>query len=184
MLTLTEIAENPLRLARRLKAHDGPELVFRPLTKADTGHLAGFLRALSSASRRFSTFDGYDRAAAQELCDAIARVRPGAALGWGKPLPADGGRHEAERLLAAGADLISLGRPFLANPDLVERLRIGAPINPVRDQGLMYTGGAAGCTDHPTLAATATATAGAGAGDGAGAGAGDDGIRVPERTAL
>ncbi|MBY8864446.1 GNAT family N-acetyltransferase [Streptomyces sennicomposti] len=73
MLTLTEIAENPLRLARRLKAHDGPELVFRPLTRADTGHLAGFLGALSSASRRFSTFDGYDRAAAQELCDAIAR---------------------------------------------------------------------------------------------------------------
>lgn len=30
-------------------------------------------------------------------------------------------------MLAAGADLVALGRPFLANPDLVERLRRGAP---------------------------------------------------------
>ncbi|NYI05324.1 alkene reductase [Allostreptomyces psammosilenae] len=68
-------------------------------------------------------------------------------------IPADGGRREAERLLAAGADLISLGRPFLANPDLVERLRTGAPLNPVRDQYLMYVGGETGYTDYPTLAA-------------------------------
>jgi N-ethylmaleimide reductase len=73
-------------------------------------------------------------------------------LGWGKPLPADGGRDAAERLLAAGADLISLGRPFLANPDLVERLRIGAPLNPVRDRYLMYVGGETGYTDYPVLA--------------------------------
>ncbi len=74
-------------------------------------------------------------------------------LGWGQPLPADGGRQAGERLLAAGADLISLGRAFLANPDLVERLRTGAPVNQVRDQGLMYTGGELGYTDYPTLAA-------------------------------
>ncbi|MER6999168.1 alkene reductase [Streptomyces sp. NPDC000410] len=73
-------------------------------------------------------------------------------LGWGVPLPADGGRQEGERLLAAGADLISLGRAFLANPDLVERLRVGAPLNPVRDDGLMYVGGEDGYTDYPTLA--------------------------------
>ncbi|GHG18771.1 oxidoreductase [Streptomyces hydrogenans] len=73
-------------------------------------------------------------------------------LGFGGPLPADGGKGAGERLLAAGADLISLGRPFLANPDLVERLRTGAPVNPLREEGLMYTGGAEGYTDYPTLA--------------------------------
>ena len=57
----------------------------------------------------------------------------------------------AHRLLDAGADLIALGRPFLANPDLVERLRLGAPLNPVRDRYLMYVGGAAGYTDYPAL---------------------------------
>ncbi|TXS40768.1 alkene reductase [Streptomyces sp. uw30] len=55
------------------------------------------------------------------------------------------------RLLAAGADLIALGRPFLANPDLVRRLALGAPLNPVRDRYLMYTGGATGYTDYPAL---------------------------------
>ncbi|MFF3938783.1 oxidoreductase [Streptomyces phaeofaciens] len=56
-----------------------------------------------------------------------------------------------ERLLAAGADLVALGRPFLANPDLVRRLRLGAPLNPVRDRYFMYVGGAAGYTDYPAL---------------------------------
>ncbi|AZQ35214.1 alkene reductase [Streptomyces cyaneochromogenes] len=58
---------------------------------------------------------------------------------------------ESDRLLAAGADLIALGRPFLANPDLVRRLAVGAPLNPVRDRYLMYTGGATGYTDYPAL---------------------------------
>ncbi|AUY51492.1 alkene reductase [Streptomyces sp. CB01881] len=73
-------------------------------------------------------------------------------LGWGGPLPDDGGRSAGERLLAAGADLVSYGRGFLANPDLVERLRTGAPLNPVRG-GLMYASGAEGYTDYPVLAA-------------------------------
>ncbi|MBP0455470.1 alkene reductase [Kitasatospora sp. RG8] len=73
-------------------------------------------------------------------------------LGWGGPLPEDGGRSAGERLLAAGVDLVSYGRGFLANPDLVERLRTGAPLNPVRG-GLMYASGAEGYTDYPVLAA-------------------------------
>ncbi|MFF1903643.1 alkene reductase [Kitasatospora sp. NPDC058218] len=73
------------------------------------------------------------------------------ALPWPGPLPADGGRAAAERLLDAGADLISLGRAFLANPDLVTRLRTGAPLNPIRDAHLMYVGGETGYTDYPTL---------------------------------
>ncbi|GAA3379561.1 hypothetical protein GCM10017750_33780 [Streptomyces racemochromogenes] len=75
------------------------------------------------------------------------------ALPWPGPLAADGGRHEAERLLAAGADLVCLGRAFLANPDLVERLRAGAALNPLREEGLMYVGGADGYTDYPALSA-------------------------------
>ncbi|MEU5432092.1 alkene reductase [Streptomyces sp. NPDC020719] len=75
-------------------------------------------------------------------------------LGWPAAMPADGGRGAGERLLAAGADLISLGRAFLANPDLVERLEAGAPLNQVRDKYTMYVGGPTGYTDYPTLAAT------------------------------
>ena len=67
-------------------------------------------------------------------------------------IPADGGRAAGERMLDAGADLVSLGRPFLANPDLPERIRTGAPVNAVRDKYLMYVGGATGYTDYPSLA--------------------------------
>jgi N-ethylmaleimide reductase len=48
------------------------------------------------------------------------------------------------------ADLIAFGRPFIANPDLVERLRTGAPLNPL-DKATLYGGGAHGYTDYPTL---------------------------------
>ncbi|MFJ6463216.1 alkene reductase [Streptomyces sp. NPDC091387] len=64
---------------------------------------------------------------------------------------ADGGKRRGERLLAEGADLIALGRGFLANPDLVERLRTGAPLNEVRPEFLMHVHGAEGYTDYPSL---------------------------------
>ena len=46
------------------------------------------------------------------------------------------------------ADLIAFGRPFLANPDLVERMQAGVPLNEP-DQSTFYTPGAAGYTDYP-----------------------------------
>jgi N-ethylmaleimide reductase len=58
----------------------------------------------------------------------------------------------AERWLAQGrADLIAFGRKFLANPDLPERLRLRAPLNP-DDPTTYYGGGAKGYTDYPSLA--------------------------------
>ena len=48
------------------------------------------------------------------------------------------------------ADLIAFGRPFISNPDLVERLRINAPLN-APDPATMYGGGAGGYTDYPFL---------------------------------
>ncbi|MGW5225701.1 hypothetical protein ACWEP5_12255 [Nocardia niigatensis] len=72
-------------------------------------------------------------------------------LGWDVPLPVCGGTAAARALLAAGADLVSLGCSFLANPDLVDRLRTDAPLNPVRGAHLMYVGGAEGYTDYPVL---------------------------------
>lgn len=49
------------------------------------------------------------------------------------------------------ADLFAFGRPFIANPDLVERLKTGAPLNEL-DPTTLYGGGAKGYTDYPTLA--------------------------------
>ena len=57
----------------------------------------------------------------------------------------------AEQSLAHGADLVAFGRPYIANPDLVERLRQNAPLN-TPDQKTFYGGGAKGYTDYPALA--------------------------------
>jgi N-ethylmaleimide reductase len=57
----------------------------------------------------------------------------------------------ANKVLAADeADLIAFGKPFLANPDLVERLKRGAPLN-APDKATFYGGGAKGYTDYPVL---------------------------------
>jgi N-ethylmaleimide reductase len=50
------------------------------------------------------------------------------------------------------ADLVSFGVPFLANPDLVERLRADAPLN-AADRSTFYGGDGRGYTDYPTLGA-------------------------------
>jgi len=57
----------------------------------------------------------------------------------------------AERDLAAGkCDLVAVGRPFIANPDLVARWKTGAAEN-VPDMNTFYTPGAKGYTDYTTL---------------------------------
>ena len=48
------------------------------------------------------------------------------------------------------ADLVAFGRPFIANPDLVHRLRENAPLAAVNPKTL-YGGGAEGYTDYPAL---------------------------------
>jgi N-ethylmaleimide reductase len=56
-----------------------------------------------------------------------------------------------EAVDSGAADLFAIGRGFLANPDLVERLRTGAPLNEP-DAGTFYAGTEKGYTDYPALA--------------------------------
>jgi N-ethylmaleimide reductase len=59
----------------------------------------------------------------------------------------------ANKVLSAGkADLIAFGKLFIANPDLVERLKRGAPLN-APDKATFYGGDAKGYTDYPALEA-------------------------------
>ena len=63
------------------------------------------------------------------------------------------GKASAQQVLADDqADLIAFGRAFIANPDLVERLREDQPLN-VPDPSTFYTPGAEGYTDYPTFSA-------------------------------
>jgi N-ethylmaleimide reductase len=64
------------------------------------------------------------------------------------------GGYDAERaesdLAADKCDLIAVGRPFLANPDLVARWKTGAAENEP-DMDTFYTPGPTGYTDYPVL---------------------------------
>jgi N-ethylmaleimide reductase len=51
---------------------------------------------------------------------------------------------------ADDADLIAFGRPFISNPDLVERFANGWPLNPPAEQKIWYSFTAEGYTDFPT----------------------------------
>ena len=53
---------------------------------------------------------------------------------------------------AKAADLVAFGRPFIANPDLVERLKSGAALAEM-NPATLYGGGAEGYTDYPALSA-------------------------------
>jgi N-ethylmaleimide reductase len=55
-----------------------------------------------------------------------------------------------EAIERQGADLVAFGRPYIANPDLVERLRHNGPYNE-GDRSTYYGGGAKGYTDYPSL---------------------------------
>jgi 2,4-dienoyl-CoA reductase-like NADH-dependent reductase (Old Yellow Enzyme family) len=57
----------------------------------------------------------------------------------------------ATELLAAGeADAVAFGKLFIANPDLLRRMRLGGPFNEPDTAGF-YAGGSKGYTDYPTL---------------------------------
>ena len=57
-----------------------------------------------------------------------------------------------ETIEGGKADLIAFGKPFISNPDLVERLKDDATLAEP-DQATFYGGGAKGYTDYPALAA-------------------------------
>jgi len=70
---------------------------------------------------------------------------------FGGPIILAGG-YDAERadadLQAKQGDLIAFGRPFIANPDLVQRFKTGQALN-VTDPDTFYTPGEQGYTDYP-----------------------------------
>lgn len=86
---------------------------------------------------------------APRLTDILGFMRPA----FPGPLLVNGGlsADAASDLIDRGlADLAAFGRAFLANPDLPERLRRGAPLN-APDPASFYGGGAAGYVDYPAL---------------------------------
>lgn len=87
-----------------------------------------------------------DQSVVESMCTAFRGNGGGAII-----LSGGYGRERAEADLQSGAaDVVAFGRPFIANPDLVERLSSGAPLA-APDQATFYTPGKEGYTDYPRL---------------------------------
>jgi len=111
-------------------------------------YLARRLNALDLAYLHVGYDSSYSRgiAPAFNAIDLIRPVYTGTLLAVGGFTKVSGGAA-----LAAGrADLIVYGRPFISNPDLVERFRLDASLNPW-DVRTFYGGDDHGYTDYPTL---------------------------------
>lgn len=126
--------------------HSDPHRVMMDVLELLAARGIGFLHVIEpevsgDGSRR--TTGGHD---APDVLAIARRVYAG-------PLIAAGGydKARAEDVLARnGADLIAFGRPFISNPDLVERLRSDAPLA-APDRATFYTRGPAGYVDYPDL---------------------------------
>lgn len=83
----------------------------------------------------------------EPVIDAIRAEFQGTYIGNG----AYTAEEARERIAAGRCDLVSFGRPFIANPDLVERFRCNAPLN-AWDASTFYGGHERGYIDYPSLA--------------------------------
>lgn len=92
---------------------------------------------------------------APDLPDLIAMIRPA----FTGTLIANGGitPDAGAALVADGkVDIVAFGRDYLANPDLPDRIRAGAPLNAHRQESFYgYAPAEVGYTDYPTLAQSA-----------------------------
>ncbi|WP_328784477.1 alkene reductase [Streptomyces canus] len=111
---------------------------------------------LTELSRLGLAYVHLEATAPEETLLDLRRVWPGA-LVMNPVLPMgakQAGRSEADHWLGLGAELISFGRAFIANPDLVERLRTDLPIAPA-DEATYFQGGDSGYLTYPAYQYTA-----------------------------
>ena len=127
--------------------HSDPGQVMRDVVALLEARRIGFLHVIEpevsgDGSRSTGTAGGAP--------DVLGAVR----AGFSGVLVAAGG-YDRERAEAAlrdrRADLVAFGRPFISNPDLVARMREGAPLSPP-DRRTFYTRGPAGYVDYPDRA--------------------------------
>ncbi len=113
-------------------------------------YLAQRLNSFGLAYLHTGYDSGYSRGTAPSFnpIDLIRSVYTGTLLAVGGFTKASG-----EAAIASGrADFIAYGRPFISNPDLVERFRVDAPLSPW-DVRTFYGGDDHGYTDYPALGA-------------------------------
>jgi N-ethylmaleimide reductase len=133
----------------RVSVRLSPNGTFNDMSDSDP--VGTFSYAISELSKRKIAFLHFIE---KMMGDPVVHVTLAQARSWfNGPLAVNGGftKERAEQVVGKGlADLVAIGVPFIANPDLVERFKRGAPLNEP-DMGTFYGGSEKGYTDYPTL---------------------------------
>jgi N-ethylmaleimide reductase len=119
-------------------ADSNPQALFGALAEALGRRNIAYIHVVEGATQGARDFAPFDYA-------ALKRAFSGAYI-------ANNGYTRAMAIAAIRenrADMIAFGRAFISNPDLVERLRVDAPLAE-GDRSTYYGGGAKGYTDYPT----------------------------------
>jgi N-ethylmaleimide reductase len=124
---------------------DDPETTFGAIVQRLSEYGLAYLHVVNPATDEMQKGEKPD-ARAMRMLDLIRQKYRGALMLAG----GFDGPTAAQWLREGRADLIAFGRKFIANPDLPERLRIGAPLNK-DDPTTYYGGGAKGYTDYSSL---------------------------------
>jgi N-ethylmaleimide reductase len=121
--------------------NSNPYETYGPLVKALASRDLAYLHLMEGPKQTAN--------AQQDSAPVAAQYRPL----YPAILIASGGMElgQAEEILASGtADLVAFGAAFVANPDLVARLRQGLPLA-VAQRDTFYQGGEAGYTTYPAI---------------------------------
>ncbi len=117
-----------------------PTAVFFPLVRELSRFGLAYMHVVEGHTQGPREFNGFDFEALRKSFEGPWIVNNGYT------------REMAIEALESGrADLVAFGRPYIANPDLVERFRANAPLNEV-DWDHTFGGGERGYTDYATLA--------------------------------
>ncbi|AUX26467.1 12-oxophytodienoate reductase [Sorangium cellulosum] len=148
--------------ADRVGARLSPRSEYNDMSDSDPAELFSHV-ATELSERRLAYLHVVEPLEGRAL-DAPERVTPLLRARFRGAFIVNGGytREAAEEALRTGAaDLVSFGAPFIANPDLPERLARRAPLN-APDVSTFYAGGPRGYIDYPRLDEAQPAAAGAG----------------------
>ena len=116
-----------------------PTKLYFPLMRELNRFKLAYVHVIEGATGGERAFDGFDFQALRKTFDGAWMVNNGYDFKMAK-----------EAIASGYADLVAFGRPFIANPDLVERFKCHAALNEL-DPTTMYGGGEKGYIDYPAM---------------------------------
>jgi N-ethylmaleimide reductase len=130
---------SPVSKANLCPPDSNPQATYGALVKALNDRKIAFIHFIEGLTGGERLLEGFDFAAAR-------RNFSGVYIGNNRYT----GTMAAEAIRSGRVDAVAFGVPFISNPDLPQRLRIGAPLHEANTQ-TYYGPGPIGYTDYPTL---------------------------------